>query len=174
MAPPTTAPRLAAIDPDALARATVAALRAHVEAIATPLQPAFRVTLAPMPRPDDVPPADDLETHLGQTVRHLAHYACTGAPGDWQPTEGDVEDAIAEVLRSAVAPSPALSLVVDAARGRATIARGEAVEARALAALAGLSATQVRALGRARDLPGELPLTAAEARAWLSGRGVRV
>lgn len=171
MAPRTESPRLSSIDPDALAREVVAALRAHVEAIALPLQPAYRVTIAPMLRPDDAPPPDDLETNLGQTVRQLAGYACTGDAGDWEPTEGDVEGAIADVLR-AVTPSPALSLVIDAARGRATIASGEPVEARELAALAGLSATQVRALSRAGDLPGELPLSAEEARAWLSARGV--
>ncbi|TAK27253.1 MAG: hypothetical protein EPO40_16650 [Myxococcaceae bacterium] len=172
MAPRTESPRLVAIDPDALARETVATLRAHVAAIALPLQPAYRVTIAPMLRPDGSPPPDDLETNLGQTVRQLAGFACTGDPGDWEPAEGDVAEAIAEALRAAGTPSPALSLVIDAARGRAMIAAGDAVEARELAALAGLSATQVRALSRSGDLPGELPLSAEEARAWLAARGV--
>jgi hypothetical protein len=163
------APRLAAIDPEAIARHVVAVLRGRLESMARPLSPAFR--LAFVPAFDGAPPLDDLETHLAQTVLRLANYAVTGAVGDWEDVGEAVDEGIDLASRASGWTARGLTVVIDAARGRAALAAGEPVAARGLAALAGVEASHTRQFARSGE-PSAAPTPAKEARRWLGPRNV--
>jgi hypothetical protein len=163
--------RLATTDPEAVARHVVAVLRGRLEAMAQPLSPAFRLALVPAPAADGASPVDDLQTHLAQTVIRLANYALTGSAGDWEDVGEEVDEAIDLVSRASGWTARGLTLVIDAARGRAALAAGEPVAVRGLAALAGVEASHIRQL----VLGGELtaaPTPVKEARRWLRARNV--
>ena len=180
MAPPRTTPRLQDVDPAEVARIAVDRAHRRIVRLALRLGPSLML----------VGPTPDETCDLGQTVSHLAGYARTGALGDWE----DGDDVVAaihdilEVLWPAAGPGPLaevegelddadpVALVVLAAWARASVDTGVPVTLRELGALAGLHRRPLQALAAA----GELRVTegrparvkAAEARRWLSGRGV--
>lgn len=142
---------------------------------------------------------------LRATTEALAHYAQRGLPvWDWthhghaadalldviaalysRAADGDLDRTAIDVLDD-VDPDDAIGLVLVAAAARVKLDRENALSARELAALAGLSASQVRHLirtgelvpeggpreGRGRGPAGGQRVPAEEARRWLRARGV--
>lgn len=181
MAPPTTLPRLATLDPEALARELEEQLAAHLARLAVPLSPGTV----------HVQRAAAGESDLAATVRDLHAWAARGdgdaeealeAAGDlaavlYRPPVGGAPAAPAELV-SDVAPTTAAGLLLVAAAARCRIADGGAVAPRELAALAGVDAAHVRLLVRQGEIEArkagarEVEIPAAAARRWLSGRGV--
>lgn len=186
-------PRLSALDPVHVGRDAVQRLLEHVGRVAFKLSP----IAVHLPRAD----AEALDgTDLAVTVATLTRYAQQGgAVGDWQDHE-DAADAAQEVCTCLVsdalgtggglldvllggdeASDDPLRLVITAAWGRISIARGDAVTGAQLGALAGLHPSRVRALRAAGEIPGWVSTgtgrgasqcPAAAAQQWLQARGV--
>lgn len=180
MAPPRTTPRLQDLAPRDVARAAVDRAYRRIIRLGMRLGPALVIA-------GDTP---DEYCDLGQTVAHLTGYARTGALGDWEDGD-DVVAAIHDVLQvlwPAAGPGPLaevegelddddpVALVVLAAWARASVDTGVPVTLRELGALAGLHRRPLQALAASGELrvTDERParVKAAEARRWLSGRGV--
>jgi hypothetical protein len=118
------------------------------------------------------------------TVLDLAAYAISGNGLDapvqeylvsliplWSSVAGGATDI--DGLQAEADPETPLGLVVCAAVARELLELGRSISAVQLAALACLSATQVRQLARSGELvldDGEI--AAKEARRWLGARGV--
>lgn len=128
---------------------------------------------------DEMPrlPLRPRDTELGMSICILHHFATTGTAwkvvndaglsADIPFTLKAVEHQIADVLEC-VPATPALTVLFEAARGKARLAMGHPLAATHLAALAGLSPQQVRLLSRNGDFT--LPIHANEARRWLDAR----
>lgn len=185
---------LSTLDPLAVGEAAARALVEHLTRAAFRLSPGITLDL----RPTD--PAALRATDLALTVAALTTYAQRGgAVWDWTGDE-DAADALGEVC--AVLATPAVGdrgtipdlllghadgaaedpvrLVLTAAWARVCLSRGDAVTAPQLGALAGLSASRVRALRGAGEILGWEAGTgrgaegcpATVARRWLAARGV--
>ena len=188
MATPKLTHALPTLDPEIVARTTVHAVTHHLERLAMPLSPAYRVSA----RLTD-PMHSALTTDIAQTVQQLTRYAQRGDLGDWADAL-DVRTAVQDVI-AALYSAPvhcaqdgdgedldvdeikldtrsAIGVVLIATLTRLKIGVGEPVTARDLGALAGLSAVSVRALARAGELEiANAEIAADEARRWLSARG---
>lgn len=184
---------LSTLDPISVGEAAACALVEHIARAAFRLSPGVALDL----RPTD--PAALRSTDLALTVAALTTYAQRGgAVWDWTGDE-DAADALTEVC--AVLATPAVGdrgtvpdlllghaegaddpvrLVLTAAWARVCLSRGDAVTAPQIGALAGLSASRVRALRGAGEIPGWEAGTgrgaegcpAGVARRWLAARGV--
>jgi len=193
MAPPTSKPRLAQIDPDALAKAVEDDAIHHAHRLALTLSP--RVELRVLDS------GVSGYTQIGLSVRDLAAYAVGGARLD-APVH-DYMISLLEVLGQPVGGLTSTTVIDEALDGRvdvddldtdtigqlalvtcAALARervengrdGQSVPASWLAALAGTSTRQVQHIslsgdGLKRDADGDV--TAASARAWLAARRLR-
>jgi hypothetical protein len=184
---------LSTLDPITVGEAAARALVDHLARAAFRLSPGVTLDLHP------TTPEALRATDLALTVSALTTYAQRGgAVWDWTGDE-DAADALTEVC--AVLGTPAVGdrgtvpdlllghaegaedpvrLVLTAAWARVCLARGDAVTAPQLGALAGLSASRVRALRGAGEIPGwEAGVgrgadgcPAEVARRWLGARGV--
>lgn len=186
MAPPSALPRLASLTPASVALSAAEHVLAHLGRLSFTLGIEFssgltdgrlRVTTAEILA---------TESQLGATLQQLTTYAQTGDAGDWRGFEAQaVEDATQTILgvlydrpaaRGDLGPlgpsdsddAQPYGIAIRAAWARAALGEGRTPEAAWLAALVGLSPTQVRALRRG----GELPEDVGELRAWCSRRGV--
>lgn len=192
MARPTTRPRLAQLDPAALAADVDSRLARYLGRLVTPLAPGFAV---------------DVQRHgpsgVALSVDALTRYAQGGLPvWDWE-THEEPRDALQELLavlygrpadaldRSDVGPldesndseqldgadlDDPLALVLVAAWARVLLAEESPLSARQLGALGGLDPRAVQRLARDGELRLEgSPLAASpdEARRWLGSRGVK-
>lgn len=190
MSPKTDRPRLATLNPDAIAADCDERLEKHLAALAFIGGAGLHVHIQ-----------RHGESDLALTLRALTVYAQRGLPvWDWS-SHGEARDAVQKVVcRLYGRPSDALKaesddvgplseiegdlegddpidLVTVAAWARVQIASGEPVTVRQLATLAGLDPSIVRRL--AKD--GELRLSegrpavakAKEAKRWLGARGVK-
>lgn len=194
MARPTTVTlRLADLDPRAVAGEVVSQVRNHIAHLSLCLSPGIEWRESGGDGGDgSLASARPAETNLGWTVEQLTRFAQVGELGDWREP-ATAADAILDVLSALYTsagdpnigggdldvadadPDSAIGLVLVASHARVRLARrgGAGLSARELGALAGLSATQVRLLARQGELTledGVCPR--AEARRWLSGRGV--
>lgn len=182
MARPTTAPRLASIDPAALAAAVTRGAQEHLTRLAFAWGS------------PDAPPLDCWQ--LTHTVHSLASYAVAGARLDapvqeylisllplWTYAAGGAGVETPEFDRAYGGDLDSLDrdwrgelvLVMVAAIGRERVAAGEPVTVAQLAALGSMSPDAVRLLGRKGELAlsgDPLECDADEARRWLSARGV--
>lgn len=185
--PSPKSPRLADLDPAAVAAEVVEAVRVHIGRLAFALAPAHewieRTTTGSF-------------STLALTVEDLTRFAQTGATADWGDAEG-ARDALIEVCGALYsragepgtfgvgeiedviedADPSAVGLVLRATWARLSITSGESVSTAEVAALAGLNPRAVRQLVEAGELAarkrdGDLTVTAAEARRWLGARGV--
>jgi hypothetical protein len=172
------------LTPEAVAEEVALAAFTHAtKLVMALLSPAYAGLLSSQPRR----PAEELcrETEIYATVSSLAAYAIRGQPLDvsvheylvsllplWSNTVGaGVEDV--DGLAADAEPTTSLGLVICAARAREQLASNCPISAVQLAALAGLSATQIRLLGRNADLEitgGEID--SKQARRWLASRDV--
>jgi hypothetical protein len=187
MAPPTDKPRLRDLDPEVVATEACDLLVRQLGRVAFALAPAIdQGALAGLDGP-----ALARSTDIGIMVQQLTVYARDGAMGDW-PDNGCAVDAVqsvCEVLYSQAGvvgtfgvgeladeadPETVLGLVVVAAMARAGLARGEALTARELAALASCSADHVRLVARQGGLRRgkNRQYSAPVCRTWLAGREV--
>jgi len=194
MAPPTTKPRLADMDPESLARDVVRRALDHVQSIVTRIDPTWSARIVTVMGGDGEMPVGPDAHGLGiyATVVRLAHYARTGALGDWQD-DACAQDAVLDVMSLLYSeagsgeirggeydaadhdPETPIGLVIVAAMARMRLAdrHTAGVSARELGALAGITATQVRHLSRAGEIAledGVVPRR--EARRFLAARGV--
>lgn len=186
---------LSTLEPLAVGEAAARALVDHITRAAFRLSPGVTLDLRP------TTPEALRATDLALTVSALTTYAQRGgAVWDWEGDE-DAADALTEVC--AVLATPAIGdrgtvpdlllghdegaddpvrLVLTAAWARVCLSRGDAVTAPQLGALAGLSASRVRALRGAGEIPGWEAgrgrgadgCPAEAARMWLGARGVVV
>lgn len=190
MARTTTKPRLARLVPADIAADVEERIDRYLGRLAVPLSPGLMLHTR---RHGD--------TGIALTASALCEYAQRGLPVyDWE-THGEAEDACAEMVgvlwgRIAdaghggdVGPLAAdeaaeeadlddpLALVLVAAWARVTLAKGDPLTVRQLAALAGLDPAVVRRMADAGEvaLTGQRPRAAEadEARRWLSGRGIK-
>lgn len=179
MARPTTALRLADIDP--------AAFGAEVERLVTDHATTLLMAVS-------IDATWQLPEHAGQ-LRHeatmLAAYAQRGLVGDWAH-HGNAADALVAVCAALytcagrrheiggpddvdVDPTDQLGIVILAAQARIRIDQKEPVPVRELACLAGVDPNHVRLLGRQGELAVVDGAVAAKvARRWLGARGVMV
>lgn len=208
MTPETTAMRLADLNPRDVGRDAARRLVDHLSAAAVRLSPAVTVEVyAPRWRENALPAhgavTDEVldGTDLALSASALCEYAQRGGRvWDWEGHE-DAADAAHELvsvlspdllgceeaslsgvlLGHAESADDALRLVLTAVWGRVQIARGEAVTAAQLGALAGLHPSRVRALRGAGEIPGwtgegsgrgATPCPAKVAQRWLASRGV--
>lgn len=193
---PMTTMTLSTLDPLTVGEAAARALVEHLTRAAFRLSPGVTFDL----RPTD--PAALRSTDLALTAAALTTYAqrglAAGAVWDWTGDE-DAADALNEVCSVLATPAVGdrgtipdlllghadgaddpVRLVLTAAWARVCLSRGDAVTAPQLGALAGLSASRVRALRGAGEIPGWEPGTgrgaegcpATVARRWLGARGV--
>jgi hypothetical protein len=192
--PPPTTPRLANLNPAAVAGEVVRLVVGPLEHHGGKLRPTRRAGV------ED--PQNDLgalaNTDLGLKVQDLTLYAQTGELGNWDdltgphdavqdvctalsPTVGDPGSFglgdLAELDETANANTP-IGVVLVAAWARVSIADGNAVTIPGLAALTGVSRLQVEHLVTAGELepldPSSQPrrFKAEEARRFLEARGV--
>lgn len=161
MAPRTESPRLAMIDPADLARQCVAAQIAQMNRMGEVI--GVTVVLPEGTRAEATP--------LGRNAALLAQYAKTGKVAEWaDDLVGRAMDVQLDVMRATRGLPPEMEVVDDAVDGRIEMATEGKVEARSLAALAGLSPQQVRLL--MRKAGRKLPMPAKAAAKWLRDRGV--
>lgn len=175
MAPPSNLPRLADIDPAQLGTEVEQRFRDHLHSQAMALGlGAIRIEEQEGRQPG--------ESDLGLSVRWLAQYARSGGTLDasvheylisliplWSSAEGHAPTD----LEGEADLSTPLGVVMAAALARERIAEGRAVPVRWLAALAGLSRTQLYKLHEGGELGiDDAEVAAKEAKRWLSGRGV--
>jgi hypothetical protein len=186
MARPSTTPRLATLDPASVAEHVVQLVLQHIARLEFVLSPGDIGMRAPAP-------SDSFST-LRLTVTDLVTYAKVGELGDWTEPDGP-RDAIQEICSalygcagqpgtfgvgaieesvSDAALEDAIGVALVGAWARAKLAeRGAKLTARELGVLAGMDAQNVRLLARKGELTLEDgALGRAEARRWLSGRGV--
>lgn len=185
MAPPTDKPRLKNLDPERIADDVVRMVQDHVASLILAIDMG-----ASVPRYEGPP-------SLRWTVVLLTGYAQRGlAATDWQDS-GCAADAMLDVCSAlysqAGRPSfgagaideeldadDEIGTVLLAAQARIRIDQGDDVPVRELAALASLSVSQVRELGRVEELavkPGaggrnQAYVLARTARRWLGARGI--
>lgn len=182
MAPPSTKPRLSTLTPDGVAlEVAVATFQYTQQLVQTLLAPAYAGV-----RWHDSVQVEVLcrQTHVHEAVRQLAEYAIVGA-GNAEViavARNLLRPLGATILRgldvdesraNGVELDSALGVVFCAAEARARLQRMQPLTAVHLAALAGLSATQVRLLSRSGEIAthdGEV--AAREARRWLTARRV--
>ncbi len=187
---PTTRPRLASLDPSALAADVDERLTRYLSRLAVPLSPGLEVRLIR-------PGGDMAQSDMALTAEALCHYAQRGLPvWDWE-THGEAMDAVQNVVStmygcpadtSSVGPlaedgldeadlDDPLALVLVAAWARAQLASGESLTVCQLGALAGLDPSVIRKMNKDCEifLTGLRPCVAdaAEARRWLGSRGVK-
>lgn len=188
---PTDAPRLHALDPDAVAREVDDRLEAFFGRLAPALTLGFDLRAGRLAGG---------QSGLAATAHALTVYAQRGLPvWDWE-THGEAEDACHGIVThlwgrpadagrgetSDVGPldealssdlDDPLALVLVAAWARVSLARGEGLTARQLAALGGMAPRAVLNLAAAGELrlEGARPAAAPprEARRWLEARGVK-
>lgn len=187
MAPPSSRPRLAALDPAVVATDVEVRIKDHVASLImkTDLGAPFSITWSE-------------PTSLGWTVRLLVGYAQRGlAATDW-PDDACARDAMLDVVSALYSSAgdatfgagaidrldalddgdmdDPISVVLVAAWGRHQIAAGERVGPAELGALASITPHMVRELARRGEIraSGERTwsVTAREARRWLAARGV--
>jgi hypothetical protein len=181
MAPPSTAPKLAAIDPDQLGIDTVRQVLEHVE------QQVRRLGLRHVIRlPIDAPDSDLASADLALTIADVTRWAQRG-----EGRADEVPDQISDVLSATTSASDEpgrmvdelgeaedladpLTLVLTAAHCRHELAEGTATDSVGLAALAGLSGRQVWHLIKTGEIEARKDglIDALVARRWLGGRGV--
>lgn len=185
--PAPRTPRLADLDPDALAAEVVEAVRQHIARLALGLQPAHTW---------DERSVEGGVSTLALTTADLTRFAQSGDTADWG-APSCARDALVEVCGALYSragepgtfgvgeieevvegadPSP-LGLMLRAAWARVQIAEGSPVDTAQVAALAGLNPRAVRQLVdagelRARLRDGGLTVRADEAQRWLAARGV--
>lgn len=178
MAPPTTKPRLAQIDPQAVARDVAQSVLDHIGHVQLQLLGVEHIS--PQPEPE--------HTEIYRVVRTLAHYAVHG---------GELDASVHEYLISLVPlysavigeerdvdgmldadPETDLGCVIAGALARERLAlRREPLTTRDLAVLGGLAQDAVGLLIRRGELAGERAeggwrVSPKEARRWLRARGV--
>lgn len=200
--------RLADLNPRDVGRDAARRLVNHLSAVAARLSPAVTVEVyAPRYRENALPAhgavTDEVldATDVALTASALCEFAQRGGRvWDWEGAE-DASDAAHELiavlspdllgceeaslsaalLGHADSADDALRLVLTAAWARVQLARGEAVTAAQLGALAGLHPSRVRALRGAGEIPGWVgegsgrgatPCPPDAARQWLASRGV--
>lgn len=163
MAPRTESPRLAMIDPVDLARQCVAAQLALINRMGESI--GVSAVLSGGTQAE--------KTALGRKVVLLAQYAKTGRVAEWaDDAAGGAMDAQIEVMRLSRGQFRDMDVVHDAVDGRVEMATDGKVEARSLAALAGISPQQVRLLMRKSGR--KAPMPAKSAAKWLRDRGAAV
>lgn len=181
MAPPSTRPRLSALDPDDVALEVALAVFHHTqELVQSLLAPAYAGVA-------DEPHVEALcrQTHIYAGVRRLAAYAMTGMGGP--DVLSSVEPLLARLSTSVccdravgsrsfqdgVEHASVLNAIICAATARDLLAADETLDAEQLAALGSVSATHIRWLSRSGELAMRDGLIAAdEARRWLATRQV--
>lgn len=170
-------PKIADIDPAALARDTLSAALHRVNRTLFAIAPmsAYRLTNG-AGKTLDVTKAPDSSTG-GEAIVRLVRYAQTGAELDAPVQEYAITlmDFAGDALDDAADPSPAtpLGAVLAAALGREAIGEGIAVTTTQLALLAGVTPQYVRRMVSTGELRAAgSAVSAKDARQWLSGRGV--
>lgn len=194
MARPTDKPRLATLDPAAVAR-EAAELVLHYLHRLTPRIALGAVVTVLEDRPRELTLAHVEQGDLALTLRQLTLYAQRGDLGDWGDPAGAL-DALQSACEALYAqpgvpgtfglgelgetaagpdgePDSALAVVLLAAHARWLLSQGEEVSPRELAALAGRSVRQVRhdaAEGylRAAKGDGRPRYTPGSAKRWLA------
>lgn len=175
MARPTSKPRLHALTPDDVGAEAHRLVLEHLS------RQAMRIGCTI----DEVGPSD-----LALTAADLTRYAQTGDTGDWGAADGalDAAQSICEALYAQAGvpgtfetgelaedadPETPIGLVLVAAFGRMAIEQKKKVPVRQLAALSGIDYKSLELLARKGELSLEDgQVSSAEARRWLSGRGV--
>lgn len=184
MTPPSTRPRLHAIDPDALAISVAHAVSDHVWML--------RTTLLRSPGDDLAGTASGALTasEVARSVRCLARYAQDGTlPADGAPVAEHLITLVplwSSVLGGAISaddgpigdPETEMGCVLRAVYAREQVEQGvESLAPAQLAVLAGLGEQQVRHLIRGGELAATetgrtWEIAPAVAREWLAARGV--
>ncbi len=181
-----SSPRLADIDPDALGLEVAELVLAHLARYALPLSPGVTLHIE----------GDGASSNIALTVADLTRYAQSGDTADWGDDSGAL-DAIQEVasilysragepgtfglgdLEAEIDPKTGIGAVLIAAMARLALLGGKPVDARALAVLSGVAREHVYRLIRdgeiaARGEARSTEIAGAEARRWLSGRGILI
>jgi len=198
MARPSSALKLAALEPLAVARDVCRAIVDHMHALGFHLGPSVEVRLHAPYAPADVPEGADPTveglargSNLGLTVQALVTYAQRGLPvWDWED-DGAVMEAFLTVLPALYScagrpwsdagaiddeadPEEPIGLVLLGAHARARIAADDPVTARDLGVLAGIDTRHVRHLAEAGEIKrrSDGKYSAATARRWLAARAV--
>jgi hypothetical protein len=185
MAPPSSKPKLDRLDPAEVAQAVAIAVLEHAQALVQGLlTPAFEGVQLERGGAASVGVLAR-QTRVYSVVLELAEYALHGRKGAgfsvqaslgillalWPSTVG-FGGTVDGLCDHADSGTP-LGLVIHAAQAREQLALGHPVTAQQLAALAGLSATQVRLLCRSGAIPSAVrQVSARDALRWLEGRGV--
>lgn len=175
MAPPSNKPRLSQLVPEQVAEDTAHRALEHVcNLTMSLLSPTAELRGSMKPR----------ETQIFETVRSLAHYAIHGRGLDADVHEYLVSliplytsvaggDASVDGISDEADPETPLGLVICAALARERIDSNGSLHAVDIAALADLSATQVRLLMRTGEIPArENTVTAKNAKRFLQARRV--
>jgi hypothetical protein len=177
MAPPSTKPKLAALDPTAVADAVCQQVADHVSRLATQLWGGC------------TPQSGLVVGTLHAEVQALVQWAQTGRAWDWEDS-GDAWDAASQIVSALYGsaagnedlgdligdadPETPIGIVLVATHCRVRIAQRESVTARQVAALAGLSARQVRQIVEDGELTMEGgEIEAREAKRFLRARGIQ-
>lgn len=166
--------RITDLDPAAVAADVQTSLRVHVERVADAA---------------GCGPVDPMRSRGAAflAVRELVRYAVSGAPPEGRPElVGEYCQSVAEYATwlEGDAVADVLALALSSSRARYLLSLDQPITSEQLATMASLSKQRVAALQSAGDAPaGERDHTAkgrprmiaaAEAREWLSGRGVTV
>jgi hypothetical protein len=178
----TDKPRLATLDPNALATEVVQLCVHHLGRYVVPLSPGGELR---------VHVAEPLATTLGGTVADLCRYAQAGELGDWE-SGAEAHDAVQSVREALYSqagipgtfglgeyssdadPATAHDLLIIAAIARSEMEAAQPLDPRDLAVLAGSTSANVRLRIRNRELRakrhsrGDVEISAAECERYLA------